>query len=197
MATQDMKAALRAEMKRALGSLSSEQRQAESARVCARLRAQAVWQRARAVLLYAPRGDEVDVASLMAEGWSSGKIVALPRYVPTLGCYEAAQIRDFSREVQPGRFGVTEPRPACPAYPLNQLDLALVPGVCFDVNGRRLGRGKGFYDRLLDAIRGIRCGVAFDLQVRREIPAEPHDVVLDCILTPTRWICLSHRAVWK
>jgi 5-formyltetrahydrofolate cyclo-ligase len=64
----------------------------------------------------------------------------------------------------------------------------LVPGVAFDLHGRRLGRGKGFYDRLLADVRGKTCGVAFDEQIVREVPVEPHDSDVNCILTPTRWI---------
>ena len=67
-------------------------------------------------------------------------------------------------------------------------DLILVPGVAFDLHGRRLGRGKGFYDQLLAAVRGTTCGVAFEQQMVREVPVEPHDIHLNSILTPTRWI---------
>ncbi|MEY2466031.1 MAG: 5-formyltetrahydrofolate cyclo-ligase, partial [Verrucomicrobiota bacterium] len=72
--------------------------------------------------------------------------------------------------------------------PIKPLDLILVPGVAFELHGRRLGRGKGFYDRLLADMRGTTCGVAFDEQIVAEIPVEPHDVHLDYLLTPTRWI---------
>jgi 5-formyltetrahydrofolate cyclo-ligase len=68
------------------------------------------------------------------------------------------------------------------------LDFILVPGVAFDLSGRRLGRGKGYYDRLLKQTRGTTCGVAFDEQIVGEIPVEPHDLNVNCILTPTRWI---------
>jgi len=68
-----------------------------------------------------------------------------------------------------------------------RLDLALVPGVAFDLNGHRLGRGKGYYDRLLAMLTGPACGVAFDQQIVSQVPNEPHDVRLSCILTPTRW----------
>jgi 5-formyltetrahydrofolate cyclo-ligase len=71
------------------------------------------------------------------------------------------------------------------------LDLILVPGVAFDLQGRRLGRGKGYYDQLLGALHGTRCGVAFDQQVVDEIPMAPHDMTLHCILTPTRWVELK------
>jgi 5-formyltetrahydrofolate cyclo-ligase len=186
---RDSKAALRAVVQTALEALTPEQRRAASALACARLSRQPAWRKARAVLFYAPRSDEVDVEPLLNEALATGKLVALPRYVSQARVYEAAQIHDYRLDVVPGRFGIAEPKPGCAKIPLNQLDFVLVPGVCFDVNGHRLGRGRGYYDRLLGSVRGFRCGVAFDLQVRSAIPAEPHDVVLDCILTPTRWIC--------
>ena len=74
-------------------------------------------------------------------------------------------------DLEPGQFGVLEPRAACPAVPLNALDLILVPGVGFAPDGRRLGRGKGYYDRLLAGFQGTKCGIAFDWQVAMEIPA--------------------------
>ena len=62
------------------------------------------------------------------------------------------------------------------------------PGVAFDLQGRRLGRGKGFYDRLLADLRGTICGVAFDEQIVSELPVGPTDISVNCILTPTRFI---------
>ena len=97
-------------------------------------------------------------------------------------------------DLSPGRFNVLEPKAGCPSVPLNQLDLVFVPGVAFDFNGRRLGRGKGFYDRLLAEVRGYKCGVAFEVQVIAAVPEEPHDVRVDSILTPARWQ-LCRRAV--
>ena len=61
--------------------------------------------------------------------------------------------------------------------------------MAFDLNGNRLGRGKGFYDRLLKNISGIKCGVGYDFQLLENIPAEPHDAKVDFILTPER--CLK------
>ncbi|MBP9903534.1 MAG: 5-formyltetrahydrofolate cyclo-ligase, partial [Verrucomicrobia bacterium] len=72
--------------------------------------------------------------------------------------------------------------------PLNRLDLVLVPGVAFDPRGGRLGRGQGYYDRLLAGVRGTKCGVAFDEQIVDAVPVGPLDIRLNCILTPTRWI---------
>jgi 5-formyltetrahydrofolate cyclo-ligase len=62
------------------------------------------------------------------------------------------------------------------------------------MDGRRLGRGKGYYDRLLAAVRGAKCGVAFDQQVVSEIPVEPHDILMNFTLTPTRWLVFGQSA---
>jgi 5-formyltetrahydrofolate cyclo-ligase len=69
--------------------------------------------------------------------------------------------------------------------------LILVPGVAFDLQGNRLGRGKGFYDRLLAEIRGVKCGVAFEEQIVDEIPVGSHDAAMDFIVTPSRVITIT------
>ena len=98
-----------------------------------------------------------------------------------------AKCMDLDADLATGKFGIREPRSHCGEILLNHLDLALVPGVGFDLKGRRLGRGRGFYDRLLAQISGTKCGVGFDEQIVEAIPTEPHDVHLNYILTPTRW----------
>jgi 5-formyltetrahydrofolate cyclo-ligase len=157
-----------------------------SERLCERLRGITVWQRATAVLLFAPLVDEPDITPLIGEAWSAGKSVAMPRFNAGAESYEAAKLAG-PHELQPGRFGAREPTAGCPSISLKQLDFILVPGIAFDLVGRRLGRGKGFYDRLLAEVLGHKCGVAFDVQIVAELPEEPHDVRVDSILTPTRW----------
>jgi 5-formyltetrahydrofolate cyclo-ligase len=83
---------------------------------------------------------------------------------------------------------VREPAASCVEIPLNKFDLVLVPGAAFDLNGSRLGRGQGFYDRLLEKVSGVKCGVAYDFQLLEKIPTEPHDAKVDFILTPSRCV---------
>jgi len=66
--------------------------------------------------------------------------------------------------------------------------LILVPGVAFDLRGGWLGRGRGFYDRLLAGFHGIKCGVAFDEQMVEEVPTGTLDVRMDFVLTPTQCV---------
>jgi 5-formyltetrahydrofolate cyclo-ligase len=180
------KATLREAMRRELRALSAAHRQSASAQLCQRLRAESLWTNAKSLLLFAPLSDEPDINPLLEDAWRSQRLVALPRYDAALGRYEAALVR-HREDLHRGKFGAFEPGAGCPALPLNPLDLILVPGIAFDFGGRRLGRGKGFYDRLLAEVPGHKCGVAFDLQVVTGLPEESHDVRVDSILTPSRW----------
>jgi len=188
---REAKAALRALALAAVRRIQAEERVAASARARALLAAQGRWTHARSVLLFAPLPEELDIWPLLTAALAAGKQVALPRFVAQTRTYEACQIQDPTTDIQVGHFGIREPAPRCARLPSNHLDLILVPGVAFDLHGRRLGRGKGYYDQLLGELRGTTCAVAFDQQLVDEIPVEPHDVCLDCILTPTRWLELK------
>jgi 5-formyltetrahydrofolate cyclo-ligase len=182
-----LKAQLRRDLRAASARVSPAERAAASAQICQRLKEQSVWRQARAVLFYFPMQDEPDIHSLFTEALAAGKVATLPRFSGREQHYQACQVFDLDGDLQPGAFGIHEPTAVCPIFDLKKLDLVLVPGVGFALNGVRLGRGKGYYDRLLAEIAGFKCGVAFEWQLAVEIPSEPHDICLDCILTPTRW----------
>jgi len=179
---------LREEIRARLKTLTDVQRSALSSKACALLEKQNVWKNAKSVFFYAPLPEEIDIWPLVRDSLGAGKLVCLPRFDAATNRYVACQIQNLAGDVISGRFGIREPISQCPTIPLSKLDLALVPGVAFDLRCRRLGRGKGFYDRLLADASGVRCGVAFDEQIVAEIPVEPHDVSVDCLLTPTRWL---------
>lgn len=192
------KLALRAEMRAKLKTMSAAERAAASLEACARLEQQAVWQKAQSILFYAPLPEEPDIWQLLLDALAAGKTVLLPRFSPEQKSYLACHIKDAVKDIQKGQFGIREPGDACAKISLNRLDLILVPGIAFDLDGHRLGRGKGFYDQLLAVIHGPTCGVAFDQQIVSRIPVEPHDICLSSILTPTRWRCMKvPRSVLK
>ncbi len=183
------KNALRTKIQAALKNIPSVMRAAASRQACALLEEQSLWRNAQSILFYAPLPEELDVWPLFMDALAAGKTVLLPRFEPEQNHYVACHIRDAAKDLRPGKFGIREPVASCAKILLNQLDLILVPGVAFDLSGHRLGRGKGFYDRLLAVLHGPTCGVAFDQQIVSHIPIEPHDLRLSCILTPTRWQC--------
>jgi 5-formyltetrahydrofolate cyclo-ligase len=182
------KASLRARITDKVLAISPDARWSRSAAACDLLLSQEHWRQARTVLLFAPIRCELDIWPLVDHGRAAGKRLALPRFMASSETYAACELCDGLKDVVPGRYGIREPADHCLEIPLNRLDLLLVPGVAFDLRGGRIGRGKGYYDRLLTKTRGTTCGVAFDEQIVPTIPTEAHDVLLDCILTPTRWI---------
>ena len=92
-------------------------------------------------------------------------------------------------ELEPGVFGIREPVPSrCAPASLDAVDFVLVPGVVFDARGGRIGRGAGYYDRLLARCRpGTRLvAAAFEVQVVDEVPREPHDRRVDLVVSELR-----------
>jgi 5-formyltetrahydrofolate cyclo-ligase len=189
------KAEWRRRFRVALNGLSKAQREEASGRARDLLRRQAAWQRAGAILFYAPLAGELDLSPLLDEALQAGKTAALPGFVSDTGTYQAFEVSHLVRDCALGKFGIAEPGAHCRPISLKRLDLVLVPGLGFDMSGRRLGRGHGFYDRLLAGIAGAKCGVAFDLQVVAQIPAAEHDVSMNFILTPTRWLEIPKQVV--
>lgn len=185
---QETKDVLRRQIRAQLKAITGDQRALLSKQACLLLEKQAVWQKAETIFFYAPLPEELDIWPLLKDSLAAEKTVALPRFDAATRRYVACEIADIRQDINNGQFGIREPGGHCVAIPPNRLDLILVPGVAFDAHGRRLGRGKGFYDQLLASVSGTTCGVAFDEQIVEAVPIEPHDVHLNCILTPTRWI---------
>jgi len=120
-------------------------------------------------------------------------------YVPWC---ELDQMRLFrlqsADELTPGAFGIPEPDSELRSDPdrlgdLAVLDAIVLPGIAFDRQGGRLGQGRGYYDRLLNAVSPecILIGLAFDVQMIEIIPVESHDISCDVIVTESEVIRCS------
>jgi 5-formyltetrahydrofolate cyclo-ligase len=186
MNQDDAKAALRENMFAVAKEIPPDKRRSDSRKICAKLAGEPFFQNANAILFFAPLPNEVDIWPLLEAALNDGKIAALPRFDPQSQSYSAARVQNLRSEIVPGQFGIREPSAACAEISLHNLDLILAPGIAFDLRGHRLGRGKGFYDRLLAGAHGVKCGVAFDEQITNEVPVGKLDVRMDFILTPTR-----------
>lgn len=187
MNIEESKSALRRQTLGYLRGMDTCRRESLSAQAREKLCAQQVWLQAEAILFYAARKDELDLVPLVETALRAGRRVLFPRYIAEVDAYAPCEITDPSRDLLPGHYSIPEPVPHCRPGALKPLDLLLIPGVAFDLVGRRLGRGKGYYDKLLATLSGVRCGVGFDEQIVSDIPVASHDAHLNCILTPTRW----------
>lgn len=185
---QKAKAALRKQIRGILQKIPPTARETASAQVRALLKEQSIWKNAASVLFFAPVPNEVDIWPLLEEALNTGKTAALPRFDSGDQSYVACRVQNSRSEIVTGEFGIREPAAKCVEIPLSKFDLVLVPGVAFDLRGHRLGRGRGFYDRLLAEARGVKCGVAFDEQLASEVPAGTLDVQVNFILTATRCV---------
>jgi len=121
--------------------------------------------------------------------WPEGKSIALPRVD---GEILVPHVVESPADLRPGCFGILEPSVDAPVAG-NAFDVILVPGLAFDQSGRRLGRGRGYYDRFLAGTSGLRVAVCFDWQLVDTIPVEPHDLAMDAILTPSKIIICSRE----
>ncbi len=189
--SEPVKVALRTRFKRKLSAIEPAHKTELSAQIRGRLREFNFVREAGCVLCYSPLADEPDIWPWVEDRLVEGRRVALLRFEPTMEEYVAVEVRGRDGEMGIGRFGVREPSASCPVVQWNQLDLVLVPGLGFDLSGGRLGRGRGFYDRLLARVVGTACGVAFEEQLCAELPCEAHDVGLDCLVTPERLLSFS------
>lgn len=116
-----------------------------------------------------------------------GRTLYLPRFNTQLKELEMVKV-DEENQLILGALGFKEPEANLPAVSVTQLDVILVPGVAFDNDGVRLGRGKGLYDKLLERFSGYKTGLAYDFQIMEKIPSEPWDVSMDSIVTEQRVI---------
>jgi 5-formyltetrahydrofolate cyclo-ligase len=152
-----------------------------SARLCAAITGSAHWRNARTIAIFAPQPKEPDVEMLWSQ--AAGRTIAYPRVEDDgLSLYSVGSLF----ELRPGRWNIREPEadPSRAVAP-DAVDLILVPGTAFTRDGRRLGRGGGYYDRLLAGLTSAACkiGVCFDFQIVPELPMEPHDQCVDFVAT--------------
>ncbi|HTP26650.1 MAG TPA: 5-formyltetrahydrofolate cyclo-ligase [Anaeromyxobacteraceae bacterium] len=193
MVAGDSKGALRGELISARLRMSLTDRAHSSDAIARRLLGLDAYLKSRTVALYAPLGGEVDTGAIARSATAQGKRLAFPLLVPG----ERAMRFAFcpATSLVPGTSRALEPPPDAPIAPLSDLDLLLIPGVAFDPQGWRLGRGRGHYDATLAALpaAALRVGLAFELQIVPSVPREAHDAQLDAVVTEARVILAPPR----
>jgi 5-formyltetrahydrofolate cyclo-ligase len=178
---------LRDQMRKRLASLSPADMHAKSAAIRGQCFLLPEFAAADWVFAYVSRGHEVATRGLIEQLLVTGKHVCVPKYDEPTRQYVASELRDFDRELVKGKFGILEPSSeAVRRVGPGKLDALLVPGLAFDQKGNRLGRGLGFFDRILQKTTGVKLALAYDFQLVDEVPAEEHDVRMDFIITETR-----------
>lgn len=167
---------LRAHIKAKLKQVPEAERLHESEFVTSYILSSLQWQNAKIVLLFSSLPDEIDTSLLLSETLKAGKLVLLPVVDGS-----RLLLREYTNEMHLGCFGIKEPNgPLFTEY--KEIDLAIVPGIAFDRDGNRLGRGKGYYDTLLPMIEAYKIGICYSFQLVECVPTESFDVSVDAVV---------------
>ena len=182
-----VKCLARRESRKVRDTVTKEVLREGSRAVCRLILESSHWMQAEQIMLYMPLPDELDIKPLLLNGLKNKKRVALPRFSTRNNIYEISEISSLNNLVA-GKFGISEPSKTSKNMDMMQLDLVIICGLAFDRLGGRLGRGGGFFDRLLSETNAKKCGVCFDQQVHAAVPMEKHDIKMDMIATPSGWL---------
>lgn len=163
--------------------LDDNGRRSAAASVFKRLENTAAFIMARNILMYHSLPDELSTHDFL-DKWSQKKNFYLPRVNGV-----NLDILPYDRStLRLGAFHIEEPDGA-DTVDIEKIDLIVVPAVAYDRNGNRVGRGRGYYDRLLTSSRAVRVGVGYDFQlIDDDIEAETHDQPMNIVITENRMI---------
>lgn len=177
------KKALRRAIRKIKSDVSPSLLREESHVILTRLAQHPRFVEARTVLLYHSLPDEPHTHDFI-QHWSQSKRILLP-----VMCGDTLELRAFADNDGlriASKYQILEPTDGILCEDYQDIDLAVIPGVAFDAQGHRLGRGKGFYDRLLShpAFATIyKVGICFSFQLVDKVPAEPHDCCVDEVIS--------------
>jgi len=194
MAGRLSKKALRTELRERLRSFDRAVMSERSTQAAERLAETPEFRRAEAVMIFLPLRDEIDARPVALRAWQSAKVVTVPLVSHAQKHMIPLVIRSLDDPMDVDAFGLRAPMSGEP-YPVELIDLVVVPGLGFDLTGHRLGRGGGFYDRFLaqPGFAGDTCGLAFDEQVVDQVPAVEHDWPVDMLVTDRRVVRFEQR----
>lgn len=157
--------------------LSEAEKLSAAQEVFDRLEQTAAFLMADKVLMYHSLPDELSTHNFLKK-WGSRKHFFLPR----VNGVNLDILPYDEQRLELGSFHIEEPQGEDLVDP-DEIELIIVPAVAYDRRGNRLGRGKGFYDRLLGEAKATKIGVGYDFQLLDKLPAEPHDVPMDMVIT--------------
>ncbi|MGH7960358.1 MAG: 5-formyltetrahydrofolate cyclo-ligase [Candidatus Binatia bacterium] len=186
---QEEKQQLRTFLRNRRRSLSSAEVTEKSRLIWQRLRTFAPFQQAYTLILYSADENEVQTEAIWQEASVQGKALYYPRITADRTNLEFVR-RHPGKRLIPGAFGILIPPGEDLLRGLRETDIVLTPGVGFDAQGRRLGRGKGYYDRAFRTVLAgaLRVALAYEWQVMAQVPASPDDETVHHIVTELRLI---------
>ena len=172
------KKSLRQNIKAAVKDCRNKKEQSE--KICKKVLLLPEIKKSKCVFIYISEENEVDTRGIISVLIAGGKRVCIPKITGD-GIMVAVEFDGDEKSLTPDKFGIPTVWQGREVEK-NDIDLCICPGVAFDFEGRRLGRGGGFYDRFLAGCKAFKVGVCFNEQMVERVPAEEFDVLMDRVV---------------
>ncbi|HZH59591.1 MAG TPA: 5-formyltetrahydrofolate cyclo-ligase [Metabacillus sp.] len=177
------KSQLRQLVKKQLEELNDGTFTKDCAKIHKHLFLQNHWNKAKTIAVTISRGREIDTKNIIEKAWAQGKHVVVPKCNPRLNEMIFRKIDTF-QQLETVFFGLKEPIVSkTVSVEPEDINLMIVPGICFDQEGYRIGYGGGYYDRYLERYPHDTISLAFSFQLFSKIPREPHDIPIQGLIT--------------
>jgi len=176
------KAELRADVIKLVTAMPEEERRQASDSIIQKVMALPEYKRAQIIYCFIGVGWEVDTRPLLEDALAAGKTVCVPRCEAD-GRMAAHSIESVDDLQATGLFGLPEPCEHCEIVPFGAIDFAVIPCLCADKSGMRLGRGGGYYDRFMSVFPGTSATVCYSAALQKQVPVETHDKRVNCVVT--------------
>ena len=187
---KEAKTKIRNEYKQKRLSIPLEQKNKMDEEICKRFLSLSSYRYSDTVLLYSPLKGEINTDIILNDALSKGKKVAFPRCIEN---NEMVYHYITSKEqLTSGKYGISEPLEDLPLYD-NEIghSICILPAICYDKRGYRLGYGKGYYDRFLSNFKGVKVGLIYNDFIIDEIPSGKFDLPSDIVITEKRVILFA------
>lgn len=150
-------------------------------KICKNILALKEFKNASIIFCFVGRADEIDTVPIFNQAWKDGKEVVVPKCIRK-GVMEAYKIDSF-QDLEPGKFGILEPKAACTLVKPETIDFAIIPCMSCNLKGERLGYGGGYYDRYLENADFPTAVICRDALLLKEVATELHDLAMDIVVT--------------
>lgn len=138
----------------------------------------------KVIFVFVSYNDELDTHRLIKHALENNKRIVVPKVISKNGHMIVIEINSFD-DLEPGNYGILEPKNHCKEISSSNIDLALIPGLAFDLNGGRMGYGGGYYDRFLKTLSANcpKIGICYNFQIIKQVPMSEHDIKIDGLIT--------------
>lgn len=184
---------LRKEMLESRDFLSAEKREEYSNKIYDNIIKSDLFNNSKTIFVFVSYKSEVDTHKLIEYSIKTNKRICVPKIISKAEGMLSIQIKGL-HDLEESRYGILEPKDNTNIINPKDIELILLPGLAFDCNGGRLGYGGGFYDRYLRLTSkiSIKLGMAYNMQIVKDVPIENYDYVIDGVVTE-EGVCLFDK----